>query len=71
MTIKTVQNITDDMKIVDDDGISQDLSRKTVINMIGIAWGTFILAWIMNIAYYKVKTTLQLLHCEHNNIFMD
>ena len=55
LTIQTDQNVTDDMKIVDDDGISRELSRETVTTMIGIAWGTFILAWIMNIAYYKVK----------------
>ena len=56
MTIQTDQNITGDMKIVDDDGISRELSRETVTTMVGIAWGTFMLAWIMNIAYYKVSS---------------
>ena len=56
MTIKTIQNITDNMKIIDDDGLSKELTKRTVIDMVKIAWGTFMLAWIMNIAYYKVSS---------------
>ena len=58
LTIKTVQNIkiTDNMTIIDDDGLSHELTKRTVIDMVQIAWGTFIAAWIMNIAYYKVSS---------------
>ena len=44
------------MKIIDDDGLSHELTKRTVIDMVQIAWGTFIAAWIMNIAYYKVSS---------------
>ena len=44
------------MKIIDDDGLSKELTKRTVIDMVKIAWGTFMLAWKMNIAYYKVSS---------------
>ena len=44
------------MTIIDDDGLSHELTKRTVIDMVQIAWGTFIAAWIMNIAYYKVSS---------------
>ena len=43
------------MKIVDDNGVAQDLTPATVQSMIGAGWAAFVTAWIINIAFYKVS----------------
>ena len=54
MTIHTVLRMDDGMKIVDETGRVHDLSVATVRTMIGVGWGAFIAAWLLNIALYKV-----------------
>ena len=55
LIIHTVNKIHDDMKIVDDNGDDHNLLPVTVKTMIGVGWGAFVSAWIINIAFYKVS----------------
>ena len=52
--MSTAGMIHEDMKIVDDNGDDHDLPPATVKTMIGAGWAAFVLAWIINIAFYKV-----------------
>ena len=54
LTISTAGMIHDGMKIVDDNGDDRNLPPATVKTMIGVGWAAFVLAWIINIAFYKV-----------------
>ena len=42
------------MEIIDDYGISHELTINQVTTMIIIGWVTFFLAWIITLAFYKV-----------------
>ena len=57
------------MWIADDNGELHVLTTKTVNIMLAIGWTSFITAWIVNIAIYKVSfMSLLLLHDEYLNL---
>ena len=37
------------------DGGSQLLTTRHIVTILGISWGTFIISWITNAVYYKVR----------------
>ena len=54
LTIATWINMSDDMKLIDVNGFSHKLTSFHVHMMMLTGWLSFILAWIMNILYYKI-----------------
>ena len=51
MTIATLENMTNDMKLIDVNGLPHDLTEYQV-HMITIGWLTFLAAWVMTICFY-------------------
>ena len=47
-------NVTDEMKLIDVNGNPHVMTPRQVGVMIIIGWASFLLAWIMNIMFYKV-----------------
>ena len=47
-------NVTDEMKLIDVNGNPHVMTPSQVSVMIIIGWTSFLLAWIMNIMFYKV-----------------
>ena len=54
LTISTLVNVTDDMKLIDVNGNPHVMTPHQVSVMIIIGWVSFLCAWIMNILFYKV-----------------
>ena len=54
LTIAIVLSITDDMKLLDVNGAEKKLTRSDVHWMMVTGWFTFIIAWILDIIYYKL-----------------
>ena len=55
LTIHTVLKMEDGMTIVDETGRVHNLTMATVKTMLGVGWGAFIAAGLLNIAFYKVQ----------------
>ena len=53
MTIATLASVTHDMKLIDVNGVSHELTEAQVRMMVMIGWLTFLAAWVMNILFYK------------------
>ena len=45
--------MTNDMKIIDVNGLPHELTESQVRMMITIGWLTFLAAWVMTICFYK------------------
>ena len=53
------------------DGSSQLLTTRHVGTILGISWGTFIISWITNAVYYKVREFINsLLSCVRYSTFV-
>ena len=58
LTITTELYISNDMKLVDTNGYSHELTPHQVRMMMTIGWLTFFLSWIMNISFYAVHPSM-------------
>ena len=47
-------NLSDNMRLIDVNGIPHPMSKFQVRMMMLIGWMAFLLAWLMNILFYKV-----------------
>ena len=54
MTISTIVNVTEEMKLIDVNGNPHVMTPHQVSVMITIGWVSFLSAWVMNILFYKV-----------------
>ena len=54
LTTSTVASMSPEMKLIDVNGNAHKLTPQQVTGMIIVGWVAFLLAGVMNIAYYKV-----------------
>ena len=58
LTMSTELYISDQMKLVDTNGYSHELTPLQVRMMMAIGWLSFFLSWIMNISFYAVHPSM-------------
>ena len=54
LTLATIVNITDEMKLIDVNGVEHEFKSEHVHMMLHVGWSFFFIAWILNIIYYKL-----------------
>jgi len=54
LTLATLLNITDNMKLIDVNGVKHEFKSDHIYMMLKVGWIFFLLAWILNIIYYKL-----------------